>query len=124
VNGSEGELIAFAVQQGNPKMPDSVSGPKGPTTVDVRPFVRMPNTTPTAKTANTRALTAPAPVPPVEPEYMRVKSFLKLSGWSKSTLYRINQRHLLLIKVGNATFVDLKAWRRYMAACPRVGRGR
>jgi hypothetical protein len=26
---------------------------------------------------------------------------------------RINQRHLLLIKVDNATFVDLKAWRKY-----------
>ena len=56
--------------------------------------------------------------------YLRVKPFLKLSGWSKSTLYRINQRHLLLIKVGYATFVDLKAWRKYMAACPRVGRAR
>ena len=53
--------------------------------------------------------------------HLRVKPFLKLSGWSKSTLYRINQRHLLLIKVDNATFVDLKAWRKYMAACPRVG---
>jgi hypothetical protein len=61
------------------------------------------------------------PAPSVEPEYMRVRPFLKLSGWSKSTLYRINQRHSLLIKVGNATFVDLKAWRAYMAACPRVG---
>jgi hypothetical protein len=86
-------------------MPNSVSGPNGPTTLQVR---------------------LPAPMPKivcqsVEPEYARVKPFLKLSGWSKSTLYRINQRHLLLIKVGNATFVDLKAWRRYMAGCPRVG---
>lgn len=67
------------------------------------------------------SLNLPGP-PAVEPEYRRVKPFLALSGWSKSTLYRLNQRHSLLIKVDHATFVDLKAWRKYMAACPRVGR--
>ena len=98
-------------------MDDIVSGPNGPTTVDVRPFVRMLKTS-----VAVGALTVPPPLPAVEPEYMRVKPFLKLSGWSKSTLYRLNQRHSLLIKVDHATFVDLKAWRKYMAACPRVGR--
>ena len=88
-------------------MTGNVSGPYGPTT----PQVRLP--APILKTIH---------VPPVEPEYLRVRPFLKLSGWSKSTLYRLNQRHSLLIKVDHATFVDLKAWRKYMAACPRVGR--
>jgi hypothetical protein len=109
-------------------MPDILSGPGGPKRADVRPFVRVLKTpvvgAPTAKTANARALTVPPPPPPVEAEYLRVRPFLALSGWSKSTLYRINQRHSLLIKVGNATFVELKAWRKYMATCPRVGRAR
>jgi hypothetical protein len=90
-------------------MTGNVSGPYGPTT----PQVRLP--APILKTIQ---------VPPVEAEYLRVRPFLALSGWSKSTLYRLNQRHSLLIKVDHATFVDLKAWRRFMAACPRVGRAR
>jgi hypothetical protein len=65
------------------------------------------------------------PGPPVEPEYLRVRPFLKLSGWSKSRLYRINsERWPLLIKVEGATFVVIRIYRRYMAACPRVGRAR
>jgi hypothetical protein len=90
-------------------MTGNVSGPYGPTT----PQVRLP--APILKTIH---------VPPVEAEYLRVRPFLALSGWSKSTLYRLNQRHSLLIKVDHATFVDLKAWRKYMATCPRVGRAR
>ncbi|HZZ21304.1 MAG TPA: hypothetical protein VFE60_01380 [Roseiarcus sp.] len=110
-------------------MDDIVSGPNGPTTVDVRPFVRMLKTpvvgAPTAKTANARALTVPPPPPPVEAEYLRVRPFLALSGWSKSRLYRINsERWPLLIKVEGATFVVIRIYRRYMAACPRVGRAR
>ena len=97
-------------------MDDIVSGPNGPTTVDVRPFVRMLKTS--VAVGADRSATAAAG----RTEYLRVKPFLKLSGWSKSTLYRLNQRHSLLIKVDHATFVDLKAWRKYMAACPRVGR--
>jgi hypothetical protein len=91
-------------------MTGNVSGPYGPTT----PQVRLP--APILKTIH---------VPPVEPEYLRVKPFLALSGWSKSRLYRINsERWPLLIKVEGATFVVIRIYRRYMAACPRVGRAR
>ena len=56
---------------------------------------------------------------------MRLRPFLALSGWSKSRLNRINsERWPLLIKVEGATFVVIRIYRRYMAACPRVGRAR